>query len=60
MGIKEDIDFLKAQVQELRDANIIAAVDALDRLTKHERQAVFGQFCKHCGGEPGCQCWNDE
>ena len=25
-----------------------------------KRLWVLKQFCVHCGGQPGCQCWNDE
>ena len=42
-------------------ANIIAALEALDRLSEDNRCVVFAFFCSFCGsGDPGCQCWNDE
>lgn len=22
--------------------------------------AIRGEFCMYCGGDAGCQCWNDE
>jgi hypothetical protein len=25
-----------------------------------KRRWVLSQFCHECGGQPECQCWNDE
>lgn len=25
-----------------------------------KRLHILRQFCRYCGGQPGCQCWNDE
>lgn len=33
---------------------------ALTALQPGEWEDVMQHFCKSCGGEPGCQCWNDE
>lgn len=37
------------------------AVSILKSLPADDKRLhVLKQFCVHCGGQPGCQCWNDE
>lgn len=36
------------------------AIAALKALGPGEWEDVMQHFCHACGGESGCQCWNDE
>lgn len=35
-------------------------ITLLDELTEDERLEIFDNYCKSCGGDRPCYCWNDE
>lgn len=37
-----------------------ALVKELRLIDSDQWEEVMTHFCKMCGGQPGCQCWNDE
>jgi hypothetical protein len=43
-----------------RERRIERARAALDALQPGEWDEVMQHYCKACGGEPSCVCWNDE
>jgi hypothetical protein len=34
--------------------------EKLHSLPHDVRKDIISEFCSYCGGEAGCQCWNDE
>lgn len=46
--------------QEDDDSSVCALVAKLDSMTDEERLKVMDEYCPHCAGPAGCQCWNDE
>ena len=47
--MEEKIDQIIKMLKEISQED---RVDVLDKIREI--------FCIHCGGEAGCQCWNDE
>lgn len=35
-------------------------IKILDALSNESRERILAEYCGYCGGESGCQCWNDE
>lgn len=35
-------------------------LEQLTQLTPEQRHEIFAHWCKHCGGDKPCHCWNDE